>query len=126
MLADTTKRELALYNSMKQPLCVVQKAQLVHFDKPPLQEAAEADVTSDPLKSNTAALNAADDSTDAATDGLSSDKEELQVPSKSHTVTDDLIQPEQTVDTGSQHVLKVCYSMNAQASGRTPRLCLAA
>ena len=74
-----------------------------------MQDAAESDVVTDPLAANIAAEVAADDDDAAAAAQDTEEEEEAEVSSGSSqgTSADGVIQPDQTVDTGSQHVLKV-------------------
>ena len=71
-----------------------------------MQEAADADITADPLAANTAAEVSADDDASAVEEAEEQDLEE-EPSVVSEAATDSPIQPDQTVDTGSQHVVKV-------------------
>lgn len=74
-----------------------------------MQEAADAGITADPLAANAATEVSADDDASAGEDEeVAEEQEQEEGPSSvSEATTDSLIQPDQTVDTGSQHVLKV-------------------
>lgn len=79
-----------------------------------MQDAADSDVVTDPLAANIAAEVAADDDDAAAAAQDTEEGEEPEVSSGSSqgTTAHDVIQPDQTVDTGSQHVLKVGHACN--------------
>ena len=74
-----------------------------------MQEAADADITADPLAANAATeVSAGDDGSAGEDEEVTEEQEQEEDPSTvSEATTGSPIQPDQTVDTGSQHVLKV-------------------
>ena len=69
-----------------------------------VQDGADSDAISNPLAANIAAEVAADDSAAAAADEEEDQEEQEEM---TPATAADVIQPDQTVDTGSQHVIKV-------------------
>lgn len=81
-----------------------------------LQDTAESDISNDPLAANAAAaaiMESKEEDAVAAAGRNDEEDQDLHIQDAPQTTAavNDVIQPDQTVNTGSQHVLKVCLSM---------------